>query len=166
MAIWKRGTQYWIDVVVNGERYREPLGTTDWRRAKELEKSRIAELQKRPPDPTKRARKFGGLCIGEAIQQYADERRAQVSARMTAWWRENGVPLSAFFGDKPLRKIAVADLTAYQNARRDLGRAPKTINGELSVVRQLLKHAKLWYRFADEYKPVKNTKPPAGQALT
>jgi len=85
---------------------------------------------------------------------------------MVAWWRENGVPLSAFFGDKPLRKIAVADLTVYQNARRDLGRAPKTINGELSVVRQLPKHAKLWYRFAEEYKPLRNTRPPAGQALT
>jgi len=166
MGLWKRGKQYWLDVVVNGERYREPLGTTDWRRARELEKSRIAELQKRPPDPTKRARTFGGLSVGQAIEAYADDRRAQVSARMIAWWRENGVPLSAFFGEKPLRKIAVADLTAYQNARRDLGRAPKTINGELSVVRQLLKHAKLWYRFADDYKPLKNTKPPAGQALT
>jgi len=34
------------------------------------------------------------------------------------------------------------------------------------VIRQLLKHAKLWYRFAEEYRPLKNTKPPAGQALT
>src|SRR5436190_16065313 len=75
-------------------------------------------------------------------------------------------PLAAFFGDKPLRKISPADLTAYQNARRDLGRAPKTVNSELSVLRQLLKHAKLWYRFAEDYKALKNTKPPAGQALT
>jgi integrase len=29
-----------------------------------------------------------------------------------------------------------------------------------------LKHAKLWYGFADDYKALKNTKPPAGQALT
>jgi len=47
----------------------------------------------------------------------------------------------------------------YQNRRRDLGRAPKTINSELSVLRQLLKHAKLWYRFLEDYKPLKNTKP-------
>jgi len=44
--------------------------------------------------------------------------------------------------------------------------APKTINGEISVLRQLLKHAKLWYRFAEEYKPLKNRKPPTGQAIT
>ena len=85
---------------------------------------------------------------------------------MVAWWKENARPLTAFFGDKPLRKITPADLTAYQNARRDIGRAPKTINGEPSVLRQLLKHAKLWYRFAEEDKPLKNTKAPAGQALT
>jgi integrase len=47
-----------------------------------------------------------------------------------------------------------------------IGRAPKTVNSELSVLRQLLKHAKLWYRFTDDHRPLKNTKPPAGQALT
>ncbi len=33
------------------------------------------------------------------------------------------------------------------------------------MLRQLLKHAKLWYRFGEDYKPLKNTRPPAGQAL-
>jgi integrase len=106
------------------------------------------------------------LSVAAAIDMYAEDRRSQVSKRMVAWWKENGRPLAAFFGDKPLRKISPADLTAYQNERRDLGRAPKTINSELSVLRQVLKHAKLWYRFADDYKALKNTKPPAGQALT
>ncbi len=166
MGLWKRGKQYWLDAVVHGERYREPLGTTDWRQARDLEKTRIAELQQRPPDPTRRARHFGALSVAAAIEQYADERRSQVSGRMVAWWKEMGRPLAQFFDDKPLRKIAPADLMAYQNARRDLGRAPKTVNSELSVLRQLLKYAKLWYRFGDDYKPLKNTRAPAGQALT
>jgi hypothetical protein len=166
MGLWKRGKHYWLDTVVHGERHREPLGTTDWREARDLEKKRIAELQQRPPDPTKRARKFSTLTVTAAIDLYADERRSQVSPRMAAWWKEMGRPLAAFFGDKRLRKISPADLTAYQNARRDLGRAPKTVNSELSVLRQVLKHAKLWYRFSDDYRALKNTKPPAGQALT
>jgi hypothetical protein len=165
MGLWKRGKHYWLDTVVHGERHREPLGTTDWREARDLEKTRIAELQQRPPDPTKRARKFSTLTVTAAIDLYADERRSQVSPRMAAWWKEMGRPLAAFFGDKALRKISSADLTAYQNARRDLGRAPKTVNSELSVLRQILKHAKLWYRFSDDYRALKNTKPPAGQAL-
>ncbi len=51
MSLWKRGKQYWMDVVVNGQRYRESLRTTDWRQAQQLQKERIAQLAKRAPDP-------------------------------------------------------------------------------------------------------------------
>jgi integrase len=78
----------------------------------------------------------------------------------------NAKPLAAFFGDKRLRAITSADIAAYQNARIDGGRAPKTVNGEISVLRQVLRHARLWYRLQDDYRALKNTKPPAGQALT
>lgn len=54
MSLWKRGDQFWMDVTVNGQRYREPLGTSDWREARATEKHRIAELTKRPPDPGRR----------------------------------------------------------------------------------------------------------------
>jgi site-specific recombinase XerD len=166
MSLWKRGNQYWLDVVVNGERSREPLGTTDWRKAKQREKERVAELSKRPPDPAKRRRTYAQLTVATAIEAYAEERRAQVSPRMVAYWKENAKPLAASFGEKRLRAISSADIAAYQNARMDDGRAPKTVNGELSVLRQVLRHARLWYRLQDDCRALKNTKPPAGQALT
>ena len=166
MKIWKRGGRFWIDATVCGERHREPLGTTDWREARQLAKDRIAELSKRPPDPARRGRAYAGLDVDAAIKAYAEERRAQVSARMMAYWKESAKPLAAFFKGKKLRAIATADLAAYQNARVDAGRAPKTINGELSVLRQVLRYARLWYRLQDDYRALKNTKPPAGQALT
>jgi len=75
------------------------------------------------------------------------------------------VRFDAFRGVK-LNKLTPGHIRMYQNERREGGRAPKTINGEVSVLRQLLKHAKLWYRFDDEYKPIPNTKPPVGRALT
>jgi hypothetical protein len=59
-----------------------------------------------------------------------------------------------------------AHLAAYQNARTEAGRAPKTVNGELSVLRQVLKRAKRCYRFEDEYVTVRNRKAPVGHALT
>ena len=62
--------------------------------------------------------------------------------------------------------VTPAQIAAYQNARTDAGRAPKTINGEISVLRQVLKRAKLWYRFADEYKALRNRKAPVGRALS
>ena len=81
--------------------------------------------------------------VRAAITAYADERRAQVSSRMRAYWLENAKPLTAFFGDAKLRAITPAQIAAYQNARTDAGRAPRTINGELSVLRQVLKRSRL-----------------------
>jgi len=62
--------------------------------------------------------------------------------------------------------VTIDHIVAYQKQRVEAGRAPKTVNGELSVLRQVLRHARLWYRFVDDYRPLKNTKPPVGQALT
>ena len=166
MSIWKRGRNYWTDVTLNGVRYREPLKTTDRREAIAREKARIVELVTRPPDPSKVRAAFASLPIDEAILAYSDERRAQVSNRMVAYWKENAKPLASFFKAKKLRDLAIDDLNGYQRYRSDAGRAPKTINGELSVLRQVLLHARVWYRFEGEYKPLKNTKPPVGQALT
>lgn len=153
-------------MVVNGERIREPLQTTDWREATRLERERVEQLERRPTVPTANSRAYAGMAVVPAIAAYAQERRAQVSPRMAAYWLENAKPLGEFFKSIPLRRIIVGQLTEYQNARTDGGRAPKTINGELSVLRQVLKHARLWHRFAEDYKPIKNRKPPVGQALT
>ncbi|HUR21239.1 MAG TPA: tyrosine-type recombinase/integrase [Vicinamibacterales bacterium] len=166
MSLWKRGTQYWMDVTINGQRHREPLGTSDWREAKTTERRRVTEIERRPPDPAHRRKTLGPLDVKSAIDAYVEERRSQVSDRMLAYWKENARPLAAFFGQTPLRNLDSGMLAAYQNGRRDAGRAPKTINGELSVLRQVLRHAKLWYKFEDDYRTLKNTKPPVGQALT
>jgi integrase len=166
MGLWKRGQQYWIDVVVNGQRYREPLGVSDVREARRLEKDRIVEFSKRRADPAKRRQLFGSLTITEAIAAYVQDRRAQVSPRMVKYWHENGRRLVAVLGDVKLKTLTLDHVTMYQNQRTDEGRAPKTINGELSVLRQLLRYARLWYRFEDDYRVLKNTKPPVGQALT
>ena len=85
---------------------------------------------------------------------------------MVAYWKENAKPLAQFFGATKLRNVRPDQIAAYQNARLDAGRAPKTVNGELSVLRQVLRHARLWYRFEEDYKTIKNTRPPVGQALT
>jgi hypothetical protein len=113
--------------------------------------------------PISKSLTYAAMDVATAIKAYAEERRAQVSKRMVAYWLENLRPLSEFFKDAKLRQIAPAQIADYQNARTDAGRAPKTINGEVSVLRQVLKRAKLWYRFADEYKALRNRKPPVGR---
>jgi len=166
MALWKRGKQYWMDVIIRGHRYREPLDTTDWREARRIERERVQEIESRGPVPTGNSKAYAALDVASAIDAYAQERRAQVSARMRAYWLENAKPLGAFFGKTKLRHITSAHISDYQNARTDAGRAPRTINGELSVLRQVMKHARVWYRCEPDYRVLRNRKPPAGQALT
>jgi integrase len=168
MALYKREKVWWMHAVINGQRYRESLNTTDGRLAPSLERDRIAELRNKAPDPTRQRLSFGSLTIDEAIERYIVERGAQVSTRMVAYWREQGRPLikSKTFIGLRLSRITIAHISAYQAERLAIGRASKTVNGELSVLRQLLKHARLWYRFVDDYKPIPNTRPPVGKAMT
>lgn len=97
--------EYWMDTVVRGQRCGEPLHTTDWREAKEREKERLAELARRPADPCRRGRTYGALDVSHTIEAYAQERGAQVSPRLVAYWIENARPLVEFFSTTPLRHI-------------------------------------------------------------
>jgi hypothetical protein len=130
MSLWKRGSQYWMDVTINGQRSREPLGTPDWREARSLEKRRIAELAKRPPDPSNRGRAFASLNVETAIDEYAAERRAQVSPRTLTYWKENARPLAEFFDETPLRKIGLGMIAAHQNHRVDQGRGQRRLTAK------------------------------------
>ncbi len=160
----KKTGAFWMDVRIDGVRYREPLGTRDRGEAGELMHKRIDQLKIKAPDIAKRGKSFGSMDIPTAMQAYIIERKAQVSPRMVAYWRESTAALSKHLKIK-LKEITLAHVSVYQNARLEQGKAPKTVNGEISVLRQLLKHAKLWYRFED-YKTIRNHKPPVGQALT
>jgi integrase len=162
----KKNGIYWVDLRVNGCRYREPLGTRDKSEAHELMLKRVEQLKTKAPDPAKRSKAYGSMDIKTAIEAYSVERRAQVSSRMVAYWKEQARPLANHFGELKLKRLTVGHLNDYQSARLDAGKAPKTVNGELSVLRQLLKHAKYWYRFSEDYRPVRNNKRPVGRALS
>lgn len=161
----KKNGVFWMDLRVNDCRYRESLGTHNRQEAGERMTRRMEQLREKAPDPAKRSKSYGSMSIQTALETYTKERRAQVSPRMISYWKEQARPLAKRFGELKLKRLTLEHLSEYQNARLDEGRALKTINGELSVLRQLLKHCKLWYRFAD-YKPVLNNRAPVGRALT
>ncbi|MBA3515411.1 MAG: tyrosine-type recombinase/integrase [Pyrinomonadaceae bacterium] len=161
----KKTGAFWMDLRVNDCRYREPLGTTDRSEAHELMLKRIDHLKTKAPDPAKRGKSYGSMNVETGTKAYVQQRRAQVSPRMCAYWNDQSKPLAKHFGDLKLKNLTLEHINDYHSARLDQGKAPKTINGEVSVLRQLLKHAKLWYRFED-YKSIRNTKPPVGRALT
>jgi integrase len=163
MNTYKRGEWYWLNVIVNDVRYRVPLNTKDKNKKSDLALAKLDELKKLRPDSAKRAKAYGVMTVREAVDAYIAERRNQVSRGMVAYWKAQAPPLVAYF-KTPLKKITLLDIAGYQNKRLDEGRAPKTVNGEISVLRQILKHSKLWHRFED-YKPILNDKEPVGRAL-
>jgi hypothetical protein len=96
---------------------REPLGTTDWREAKRLEREHVEQIRTKSSVPSASSLTYAAMDVSTAIAAYAQERRAQVSARMVAFWIENARPLTEFLGITKLRQITPAQLAAYQNAR-------------------------------------------------
>ena len=68
--------------MINGFRYREALRTTDGRKAKELEKDRVAAI-KAGKGISKRGREFARMSFGEAADVFIEERKGQVSERTT-----------------------------------------------------------------------------------
>jgi integrase len=164
MHLYKRGAWYWLDAIVNDVRYRVPLGTRNKNAKADAALAKLEELKKLRPDSTKRAKAFRVMTMREALDSYIAERRNQVSAGMVKYWKNQSPPLVAYF-KTPLKKITLADITDYQNKRLAEGRAPKTVNGEISVLRQVLKHAKLWHRF-EGYKPLPATTRPVIRALS
>ncbi|MBA2527347.1 MAG: hypothetical protein H0V18_16430, partial [Pyrinomonadaceae bacterium] len=113
---------YYMDVVINGYQHRKSLKTTDWKEARRLEKAEIAQLQNRP-NPTVQSKAFGGMTITAAVEAYIQQRRAQVSPRMIAYWREGAVALSRHFEDLKLKHFSLAHVAVYQSTRLQQGKA-------------------------------------------
>ena len=165
MSLWKRGKQYWID----GRREPPsiPRAARHGRRARSQKPREDADCRILDPAArsARRRQTFGSLTIKKRSTPMRRTTRAGVAAH-------GEVPGKRTAGASPrssavrLEHLTIDHVAAYQNQRTDEGRAPKTINGELSVLRQLLRHARLWYRFEEDYRALKNTKPPVGQALT
>ncbi|HCX29329.1 MAG TPA: hypothetical protein DHU55_06080 [Blastocatellia bacterium] len=80
------------------------------------------------------------MTMREAVPTYTAERRNQVSVGMVKYWKAQAPPLVAYF-KTPLKKITLLDIIDYQNKRLDEGRMPRTMNGKVSVLRQVLRHA-------------------------
>ena len=151
-------------------------------------RGRLFHVQKR-----RKARRCHAMTVSGRTMTMADRHSAQVPDNHTqssrsacvrwvdlAFTRQAYAPLPSILhhGCRPRCQLASPDSetawqkTAINGPRRSLNgadavygrdRAPKTIIGELSVLRQVLRHAKLWYRFADDYRPLKNTKPPVAR---
>lgn len=163
--VYKRGNNWYLDVTVNGERYREALHTSDRREALGFEKKRVAELQQ-GKGHTAADKDFARACFSDAAEAFIGERIGHVAQRTNQFERERIKPLSEFFGDKTIMKIRADDVRAYQKARRESGLSGKTINMEIGVLRLILKRAKIGRLLADDVRLFPKSPRVVGRVLT
>ncbi len=163
MALKKRGKTWHCHFVVNGQRFRQSLGTTDWREAQANEKQLIAEASegKLTANSTALAR----LPFGQAADDYVSARKLELAPASQAKEKQLLVQLRAYFKQEPLKAITAKQVTDYRTWRAEQGVGPATLNAELGILRRVMKRAKLWARVADDIRPLREPS-TIGRALT
>jgi integrase len=163
MALTKRGKTWHTHFVVNGQRFRQSLSTTDWREAQAKEKELVAQASegKLSHASTSLARQPFGV----AADDYVAARHLELAPASRAKEKQLLVQLRAYFKEAPLKSIKVKRITDYRTWRAAQGVGPATLNAELGILRRMLKRAKLWARVADDVRPLKEPS-TIGRALT
>ena len=123
MALVKRGKTWHTDFSVGGQRFRQSLETTDWRKAQAKQTELIAEAKARKLAPT--AQQFAKLGFHEAGNRYLDGRKLELAAASLKKERQLLVQPERFFGSQCLHKITTEDLLAYREWRVKSGCRPR-----------------------------------------
>jgi integrase len=164
--IYKRGQRYHMDAVVDGQRFRESLNTTDRREALSKEKERIGEIMSGKVAGAT-GKQFSRLPFRQAADVYQAERLGKVAPRTTQFESERLKPLKRYFGDKVLRTIKCpGDVAAYQRQRLAEGVQGRTVNMETGVLRRMLGRAKLIALLAEFPQPFPEHDQEIGRALS
>ncbi|MBZ5612284.1 MAG: site-specific integrase [Acidobacteriia bacterium] len=114
---------------------------------------------------SKSGKEFARKPFGEAAKSFLEERRPHVSERTGQFERERLKPLGKYFGEKPLIRFKAEDIAAYQRHRLQ-SVAARTVNMEVSVLRRMLKRAKVWTVVAEDVRMFPEHGQPVARVLT
>jgi integrase len=153
MALKKRGKTWHCHFVVNGQRFRQSLDTTDWREAQAKEKELIAAASEGKLHQTSAT--LTRQPFGLAADDYVTARKLELAPASQAKEKQLLVQLRAYFKLEPLKAITAKRIIEYRAWRAEQGVGPATLNAELGILRRILKRAKLWARVADDIRPLK-----------
>ena len=101
----------------------------------------------------------------KAAVLWAESRKGQASTSTCTTEGYLLKPLFKAFRGSRLGDIVFANLQGYQ-AMRSSQVGPRTVNLEIKILRTILRSAKLWARFGEDYKPLREDKNGPGRALT
>ena len=163
MSIFKRGRIWWYEFKFENTRIRESSHGTDEEACKRMEKKRWAALQEGRQGLAKptRHKEFGGLGGGKpnvpagAAQAFIESQETHWAPKTVAMHLNSLRHLQSFFGRLLLNDIKEDHISRFQRQRRKEGASNRSINIEISLVRLVLRKAKLWNNISDDVKPLK-----------
>ena len=172
MALVKRNKTWHCHFVINGQRFRQSLGTKDWREAQSKEKELISQAM--DGKLTQASTALARQPFGQAADEYMTARKVELAPASQAKEKQLLVQLRAYFKHEPLKTITAKQITEYRawRANQKILRAskerfvgPATLNAELGILRRIMKRARLWTRVADDIRPLREPS-TVGKALT
>jgi len=163
MALHKRNKNWHTHFVVNGQRFRCSLHTTDWREAQAKEKELIGQAME--GKLTQTSSSLARQPFGQAADDYVTARKLELAPASQAKEKQLLVQLRAYFKQEPLRSITAKRIIEYRAWRAEQGVGPATLNAELGILRRVMKRARLWARVADDIRPLREPS-TIGKALT
>jgi integrase len=163
MSLVKRGKTWHTHFVVNGQRFRQSLKTSDWREAQAEQKRLIGEAQE--GRLTHNSGALARMPFGIAADDYVSGRKLELAVASQAKEKQLLIQLRKYFKQEPLKVITAKRIIEYRVWRAEQRIGPATLNAEIGILRRILKRAKLWARVADDIRPLKEPS-TIGRALT
>ncbi|MBZ5689282.1 MAG: site-specific integrase [Acidobacteriia bacterium] len=163
MSLVKRGRKWHCHFVVNGQRFRQSLGTKDWREAQNKEKELIGQAME--GKLTQASSSLARQPFGQAADDYVTARKLELATASQSKEKQLLVQLRAYFQQEPLKSITAKRIIDYRAWRADQKVGPATLNAELGILRRIMKRARVWARVADDIRPLREPS-TIGRALT
>jgi len=163
MSLVKRGKTWHCDFVVNGQRFRQSLETTDWREAQSKAKDLIGQATE--GKLTQTSTSLARQPFGQAADDYVTARKLELAVASRSKEKQLLVQLRAYFKQQPLKSITAKRITEYRTWRAEQKVGPATLNAELGILRRIMKRARIWARVADDIRPLREPS-TIGKALT
>ena len=163
LALVKRGKTWHCHFVVNGQRFRQSLGTKDWREAQSKEKELIGQAME--GKLTQTSATLARQPFGQAADDYLTARKLELAPASQAKEKQLLVQLRAYFKQEPLKSITAKRIIEYRAWRAEQKVGPATLNAELGILRRIMKRARVWARVADDIRPLREPL-TIGKALT
>jgi len=151
MALIKRGKTWHTHFFVDGQRFRQSLETSDWRKAQAKEKELITQAIEGKLNSSRPS--FAKLPFDDAAAEYFDGRKLELGKSSQSKERQLLVKPREFFRKKPLSKITPEDVIRFREWRSQTRVGPAIINMEVGVIRRMLKRAKRWHLVGGDLRP-------------